>query len=822
MKPNRLRVPVGIPSYLRHRGPSRWLTGLGLALGLLAPHAVRSADWSPLVTAALERAGTNRQELVSALEHVPAAQAAGLDFLITNMPPGDLRTLSSKFLLGNLDQAYRSFAAAPWAAQVPPAIFLNDVLPYASLSEQRDDWRQKLHDLSLPLMAGAKTPGEAGSQINAQLFKLTKVKYSTKRRAPDQGPFETMETGVATCTGLSILLVDACRSVGVPARIAGTPLWANNSGNHTWVEIWDGGAWHFTGAAEQSAEGLDRGWFVGNASQATLDDPRHAIYATSFQRTGMAFPMTWARDEVDDAPAVNVTARYAAKAKAPAPPEQTVLKVRVFNRPVGERVVAKVTVTDAADAKIRFTGESKPDTADMNDHLAFPLPKRHTFLIEAEKDGHSVKLHYTTLTNAEDVLNLFLSGIPPLPEFHLPVYVPPAVTQALATADDVRLQKAFTDYFLAAPEARSNFVFAADLEALLAGNEPAVRRAAWTAYRGADRLHTAQHEDFAAHQVRFESHVSPYTVKTVGTRPAAGWPIFIAMHGGGGAPQELNDSQWRHMQIYYRDHPELGGYLYVALRAPDNTWNGFYTGYAYPLIDNLLRQFLLFADTDPNKQFIMGYSHGGYGAYAIGPKIPDHFAAIHASAAALADGAVALTLRNTYFSTMVGAKDTAYGRSERVKDFQRDIDALRGGRDDIYPVTIQVIAEHPHSGLPDRDKIPDMYSKIRNPVPRELNWRLTDKVNHDFFWLHVDEAVSGEQIDAACRDNRLTVKTTANLAGATLLLDRRLIDFAQPVTVEHNGRTSTRKLQPSLRTLAATLLRRGDPELAFTAELTLP
>ena len=36
-------------------------------------------------------------------------------------------------------------------------------------------------------------------------------------------------------------------------------------------------------------------------------------------------------------------------------------------------------------------------------------------------------------------------------------------------------------------------------------------------------------------------------------------------------------------------------------------------------------------DIDPDKVFIMGYSHGGYGAYAIGPKMPDHFAAIHAS-----------------------------------------------------------------------------------------------------------------------------------------------------------------------------------------------
>ena len=34
--------------------------------------------------------------------------------------------------------------------------------------------------------------------------------------------------------------------------------------------------------------------------------------------------------------------------------------------------------------------------------------------------------------------------------------------------------------------------------------------------------------------------------------------------------------------ITYRDHSEAGGYLYLALRAPDDTWNGFYTDYVYP------------------------------------------------------------------------------------------------------------------------------------------------------------------------------------------------------------------------------------------------
>ena len=56
----------------------------------------------------------------------------------------------------------------------------------------------------------------------------------------------------------------------------------------------------------------------------------------------------------------------------------------------------------------------------------------------------------------------------------------------------------------------------------------------------------------------------------------------------------------------------------------------------------------------------------------------------------------------------------------------------------------------------------------------------------------------------------------------TLLLDSRLIDFDQPATLELNGIKSTHMLHPSLRTLCQTLMRRGDPELAFAAELELP
>jgi hypothetical protein len=264
----------------------RWASGcLLLSLWFATPFFTAAADapaspppggWPEGVENSLKLAGTNRAQLVEALEKIPAAQRDGMKFLIENMPQPDLEKLTADFLVENVSLAYEALAQAPWAGRIPPAIFLNDILAYASVNEQRDNWRKRLREISQPLIKDCKTPTEAAMALNQKIFPLLKVKYSTQRRIPHQGPFETMETGVATCTGLSILLVDACRSVGVPARVVGTPLWFNKSGNHTWVEIWDGD-WHYTGAAEQDPNGLDRGWFGHNASQAVKDPPEHGI-----------------------------------------------------------------------------------------------------------------------------------------------------------------------------------------------------------------------------------------------------------------------------------------------------------------------------------------------------------------------------------------------------------------------------------------------------------------------------------------------------------------------------------------------------------------
>jgi len=182
------------------------------------------------------------------------------------------------------------------------------VLPYASINERRDDWRRDFYTRFKPLVTKAQSPSEAAILLNQEIFKMLNVRFSRQRPKADQSPYESIETGMASCTGLSILLIDACRAVGVPARFAGIPLWPDRSGNHSWVEIWDGD-WHYTGAGEPVGNSLNRAWFTGKARTAQQDHRLHAIYATSYKHTDLKFPLAWNRN-VDDVYAVNVTDRY--------------------------------------------------------------------------------------------------------------------------------------------------------------------------------------------------------------------------------------------------------------------------------------------------------------------------------------------------------------------------------------------------------------------------------------------------------------------------------------------------------------------------------
>lgn len=750
----------------------------------------------------LEAAGENRGELEKAIRLAPSEQRDAVKFLIAEMPASDLQKLTADFLLTNVRLAYEARKRVPW--QIPDEIFFNEVLPYANIDEPRDPWRQSFFELCWPLVQDCKTAADAAQRLNEAVFEKIGVKYSTGRRRANQSPRESMEQGMASCTGLSIILVDACRSVGVPARLVGIPSWKNKRGNHTWVEVWDQ-QWHFTGAAEPAAEGLNHAWFENDAALADPDSREHSIYAVSFRQRETVFPLVWAPGKTVFAE--NVTARYARATEAD-PADTVNVMFRVWNPERSARIVADVKVIEVDDQKQILSGQSRGNTTDMNDMLTLVLKSDSEYQVQITADNLSAEYELKTGSQPNELLEIVLA-----PSNN--------TASALNDAEKKQIVAIAKQYFSGEPGEDLSRESVTSANDILTRHPQQVRELVWEIYLQSP-LGRIRKSDFEANQVSFEQHVSPYTIKEVGQRPASGWPLVIAMHGGGGAPQKVNDSQWKHMQVYYKDQPEVTGYKYLALRAPNNTWNGFYDDYVYPLIENLIQQCIVFADVDPNRVFLIGYSHGGYGAFAIGPKIPYRFAAVHASAAAPTDGLTsAKTLRNTRFTFMVGEKDNAYGRRERCEKFAQKLQELKGERDDIFPVEFMFKKGYGHGGLPDRDMISAMYDFERQVIPRELDWEMTDSVVDHFFWLSVKQPARGQRIEARIDENNNLQINAEKVSEFTVRLDRRLIDSDKPIMIQTGERRQQVEYRPDIETLCRSVAELGDINLATDFEVQI-
>ncbi|MCB9877282.1 MAG: hypothetical protein H6835_06730 [Planctomycetes bacterium] len=654
---------------------------------------------------------------VEAESQLGPAELASLDFLLANMPERDLVPELRGMLIENVQLAHRARAAVRWGAALSDALFHDDVLPYAQANEQREAWRPAMVERFLPLVKDCGTPGEAALLLNKTIFDQLNVHYSTGRRRADQAPSESIAQGKASCTGLSILLADACRACCVPARLVSVQ-WPHKQGNHTWVEVWDGAAWRFVGADEPDPKGLDRGWFVGDAAQCKDGDAAHRVWAVSFAKPadgGARFAAGWGRGV--ELWGVDVTQRY----------------------------------VDAADVG---------------------------------KNG-----------TAEVVSNL-----------------------SQEPAQDAVLTAQLERWFASDAERRATFEFDRNLDEELKTpvGDTRLRAVVWSAIRKHDKALLQQDHD--AGIVKAGDKQSPFTVKQVGEMPAGGWPLVIAMHGGGNAPKRVNDQQWRHMQIYYKDHPETSGYLYCALRAPTDEWNGFYTDYFYPLLEKLIRQFVVCDGVNPDKVIAIGYSHGGYGAFALGPKLPDLFAAVHASASAPTDGeSLALGLHSLKFSFMVGGLDTAYGRRERCEKFAAELEQLQKEHPGEYPTKFTLVEGNPHTGLPDRDLLQELAGLSRVGAPAVLRWQLTDPVVNHHYWLHVQKPTRGVRFECKRDGNRIELTRSGDGAadvGAELWLDAHMVNLKEPVQLVVDGKQQQVTPAPTLGTLVRTMYEVCDPERA--------
>ena len=744
-----------------------------LALALSLP-AAPTDGWDTFVqTAAREHGDFGRRCAEFLAAHRPA-QDAGLD---------------AEFLLRNLRLALEAREAFPWCRDLPEERFLNDVLPYAVLDETREDWRETILPMAREIVADCATSSEAAMALNRNFFNRVNVHYNTGRKKPNQSPSESIEQGRATCTGLSILFVDACRAVGVPARVAGTALWTNKRGNHTWVEVWDQ-EWMFAGADEPSKKGFNHGWFVSDASKGIADDWRHAIWASSWEKGDDHFPMVWDLEN-HDVGAENVTARYNALRKDDA---AAVVKVhvRVFERAGGERLVVDLELLDATGAVVAAAA-TKAGTADMNDMATFELAPKHKYVLRMRHGDveRSVELRmkkgdtevtrdfvWDQLDQGSAAIRMVASWLALLPEErHLSV---PGVALTAEEASGV-----------------VDMVFEAR----------------------AEELRTTRDAEHAG-SITLGDATMPFESRTFGDAPETGRSLWISMHGGGGAPARVNDQQWRNQIGLYE--PAEG--IYVAPRAPTDTWNLWHQGHVDDLFDRLIENFVAFEGVDPDRVYLMGYSAGGDGVYQLGPRMADRFAAA-AMMAGHPNDASPLGLRNLPFMIFMGGKDAAYKRNEVAAAWGERLAALReadaGGYDHL--VTIYEGLGH-WMDRRDRAALPWMAARTRDPWPKRVVWRQSPRTHERFYWLATPKgaAVGGAVVRAEVAGQTIALETEG--AGAlTLRLSDALVDLDRPIVVTRDGTTVFEgTVTRSVDAIFRSILDRADPRSAATAEISLP
>lgn len=247
---------------------------------------------------------------------VPNAQSLGFHSGDDYLPDG----LSDGIVAHAISISLDARQQYPWTFHVPKNIYFEYVGGFANVNEARNNWRplfkQVMDDILQPLWLKQRhqryneiSVEDVVREINQNLwdkFYTRKPIYFESGQTPlIYDPMSIIAYGYASCTGLSIFLIDALRTAGIPARLAGTPAWngKKENGNHSWVEFYGSESqWHIMEAKPASGGGGEdidlwdpcQWWFCNEGRTENTN-----FFAARLNRScdgsfdGVVFPLAW-------------------------------------------------------------------------------------------------------------------------------------------------------------------------------------------------------------------------------------------------------------------------------------------------------------------------------------------------------------------------------------------------------------------------------------------------------------------------------------------------------------------------------------------------
>ncbi len=345
-----------------------------------------------------------------------------------------------------------------------------------------------------------------------------------------------------------------------------------------------------------------------------------------------------------------------------------------------------------------------------------------------------------------------------------------------------------------------------------------------------------------------------YGMEVIGEPGPGGYPVYIALHGGGGSPTpDMNDGQWEHMKVYYKDSVKSG--IYVNPRGVRDTWDTHANPESYPLYDRLIEDLIVYCGADPNRVYLLGFSAGGDGVYLVGPRMADRFAALHMSAGCPNKGSM-VNLYHTPIQLQVGMNDAAYDRNRETVRYQLYLDELQRREPDGYIHNAYVHVDKPHNfrdnaeekqtvladnkawleegtvteRKADSNAVHFLQKFTRDPLPERVIWELDNRSEarqrdvSSFYWLRCEEGLHNGTVIVHLEPetNSIVVERDDTQGSVGVLLKDGMLDLDRPVRVVYpDGRKVEHIVTRSHEIMWDTLKERGDRNYIFSAYIKL-
>ncbi|MCU0711776.1 MAG: dienelactone hydrolase family protein [Pirellula sp.] len=331
-------------------------------------------------------------------------------------------------------------------------------------------------------------------------------------------------------------------------------------------------------------------------------------------------------------------------------------------------------------------------------------------------------------------------------------------------------------------------------------------------------------KELAANEIELDGKKLKLLVKEFGSAPEGERSLYISMHGGGNAPPRVNDQQWKNQIRLYE--PEEG--IYVAPRAPSDTWNLWHEAHIDGLFDRLILAHVVCRGVNPNKVYLMGYSAGGDGVYQLAPRTSDRWAAV-AMMAGHPNETRPEGLRNVPFALFMGEKDSAFNRNQIAKDWKTKLEMLAASDEGGYDHWVKTYDTGHWMNGQDRECLPWLKERQRNPWPKKIVWVQDDVKHSRSYWLGVDPDQSGDRTEIRGRveGQKITIESTnaTSLKQLRLYLHDELLDLNSPVSVVWDDAVVFEgKVPRTQEAIARSLAERMDVALAAPVllEITRP